>query len=106
MGFDAPSHWLIIIALAVVIFGYKKLPDASRSLGRSLRIFKTEIKGMSEDDKAREAAATVEAPAVVPAAEAPVATAPAATAPVVAAPVAQPAPVAQVTPVAEPTHAE
>ena len=56
MGLDAPSHWLIVIGLAIVIFGYKKLPDAARSVGRSLRIFKTEIKGMNEDDKARDAA--------------------------------------------------
>lgn len=78
MGFDQPWHWLVVIALAAVLFGYKRLPEASRSLGRSLRIFKTEIKGMGEDDKAREAAAApaVEvAPAVV---EAPTASAPAA----------------------------
>ena len=45
-------------SLVIALFGYKKMPDAARSLGRSLRIFKTEIKGMSEDDKAREARAT------------------------------------------------
>lgn len=66
MGFDQPWHWLVVIALAAVLFGYKRLPEASRSLGRSLRIFKTEIKGMGEDDKAREAAAT---PVVPPQAE-------------------------------------
>jgi sec-independent protein translocase protein TatA len=50
---DAPWHWVILAAVVIALFGYRKLPDASRSLGRSLRIFKTEIKGMSEDDKAR-----------------------------------------------------
>jgi sec-independent protein translocase protein TatA len=54
---DSPSHWVIVAILAIALFGYKKLPDASRSLGRSLRIFKTEIKGMTEDDRARESAA-------------------------------------------------
>ena len=49
-----PGH---LIALAdrravVLFFGWKQLPDMARSVGRSLRIFKTEIKGMSEDDKA------------------------------------------------------
>jgi sec-independent protein translocase protein TatA len=39
---------LIILAI-LLLFGYKKLPDASRSLGRSLRIFKGEMKGMKED---------------------------------------------------------
>ena len=54
---EAPWHWVIVALVVVALFGYKKLPDAARSLGRSLRIFKTEIKGMGEDDKAREAAA-------------------------------------------------
>lgn len=53
MGWDAPWHWVVVAILVIALFGYKKLPDAARSLGRSLRIFKTEIKGMSEDDKAR-----------------------------------------------------
>jgi sec-independent protein translocase protein TatA len=54
-GADAPWHWLILIVLVVALFGYKKLPDAARSLGRSMRIFKTEIKGMTEDDAVRDA---------------------------------------------------
>jgi sec-independent protein translocase protein TatA len=54
-GADAPWHWLILAIVVVALFGYKKLPDAARSLGRSMRIFKTEIKGMSEDDAARAA---------------------------------------------------
>ena len=55
MGFDSPSHWLILGLVVLVLFGYKKLPEMSRSVGRSLRIFKTEMKGMTEDDSAREA---------------------------------------------------
>ena len=47
---------LIILAI-LLLFGYKKLPDASRSLGRSLRIFKGEMKGMKDDDvRAKDAA--------------------------------------------------
>ena len=57
MEFVSPGHLIVLaIVVAVLFFGWKQLPDMSRSLGRSLRIFKTEIKGMSEDDKAREAA--------------------------------------------------
>ncbi|MBX6390236.1 MAG: Sec-independent protein translocase subunit TatA, partial [Frankia sp.] len=42
---------IIIIAIVIlVLFGAKKLPEASRSLGRSLRIFKAETKGLREDD--------------------------------------------------------
>jgi len=42
---------ILIIALVIlVLFGSKKLPDAARSLGRSMRILKTEVKGMHDDD--------------------------------------------------------
>ncbi len=58
-GWDAPWHWVVLAIVVIALFGYKKLPDAARSLGRSLRIFKTEIKGMSEDDKKRESAEVV-----------------------------------------------
>ncbi|HVW80216.1 MAG TPA: Sec-independent protein translocase subunit TatA [Mycobacteriales bacterium] len=40
----------IIAVVVLVLFGSKKLPDAARSLGRSMRIMKTEIKGLHEDD--------------------------------------------------------
>ena len=76
MGFDSPSHWLIVALVVLVLFGYKKLPEMSRSVGRSLRIFKTEMKGMSEDDSARQAetqppasAAPAAAPPAVPPAQ-------------------------------------
>jgi sec-independent protein translocase protein TatA len=35
----------------VILFGAKRLPDSARSLGRSLRIFKSEMKDMKNDDK-------------------------------------------------------
>ena len=55
MELFSPGHLIVLaIVVAVLFFGWKQLPDMSRSLGRSLRIFKTEIKGMGEDDKARE----------------------------------------------------
>lgn len=68
LGLDAPSHWAILVVAALVLFGYKKLPEMSRSLGRSLRIFKTEMKGMTDDDAARDAAdaQNPEPPAAVP----------------------------------------
>jgi sec-independent protein translocase protein TatA len=56
MGWESPSHWVIIALVVLVLFGYKKLPEMSRSVGRSLRIFKTELKGMGKDDEARESA--------------------------------------------------
>src|SRR3954468_2944775 len=72
MGWEAPWHWVIVAIIVIALFGYKKMPDAARSLGRSLRIFKTEIKGMSDDDKAREAAKDSTAQPVTDAAPTPV----------------------------------
>jgi sec-independent protein translocase protein TatA len=39
---------LIIAALVLLLFGAKRLPDAARGLGRSLRIFKAETKGLQD----------------------------------------------------------
>jgi sec-independent protein translocase protein TatA len=55
MGEFSPWHLLILAAVFVLLFGAKKLPDAARSMGKSLRIFKTEIKGMHDDDQPPEA---------------------------------------------------
>jgi sec-independent protein translocase protein TatA len=41
---------LIVLLVILVLFGGKKLPDAARGLGRSLRIFKSEVKQLREDD--------------------------------------------------------
>ena len=48
-GIGAPEIILIILAI-LLLFGYKKLPEASRSLGRSMRIFKSETKGLRSGD--------------------------------------------------------
>ncbi len=50
-GFSHLTGWhLAIIAVVVlVLFGSKKMPDAARSFGRSLRIFKAETKGLMDD---------------------------------------------------------
>ena len=40
---------LVIALAAMVLFGWKRLPDASRSLGRSIRVFRSEIAGMRTD---------------------------------------------------------
>jgi sec-independent protein translocase protein TatA len=45
---------IIILALLLLLFGAKRLPDAARGLGRSLRIFKAETKGLRDDEDERE----------------------------------------------------
>ena len=56
MGGLQPWHWVIVIAIFVLLFGAKRLPDAARSLGKSMRIFKSEIKEMQTDSKPEAAA--------------------------------------------------
>jgi len=46
-----PSHILILLIVVLVLFGAKRLPDSARSLGRSMRIFKSEMKEMNRDEK-------------------------------------------------------
>ena len=46
-----PSHILILLLVVLVLFGAKRLPDSARSLGKSMRIFKNEMKEMKQQDK-------------------------------------------------------
>lgn len=65
MGNIGWTEILILALILVLLFGAAKLPNMARSLGRSMRIFKSEMKEMKNDDKP-----AVEAPAVSPEAEA------------------------------------
>ena len=44
-------HIVIIVALVALLFGAKRMPDAARSVGQSLRIFKSEMKAASAEGK-------------------------------------------------------
>ena len=57
----SPTHIAIILTAFIVLFGYKKLPDATRSIGRSMRIFKSEVKGL-HDERAEAVPAPVDQP--------------------------------------------
>ena len=52
MGSLSPWHWAILAVVVILLFGAKKLPDAARSLGKSMRIFKSEIREMQTEGKA------------------------------------------------------
>ena len=51
MGALSPWHWAILILVLVLLFGSKRLPDAARSLGKSMRIFKSEVKELQAEQK-------------------------------------------------------
>lgn len=52
IGGIGPMEIAIVLVIALIVLGPKKLPDAGRSLGRGLREFKGAITG-SDDDKDR-----------------------------------------------------
>jgi sec-independent protein translocase protein TatA len=65
--FDSPWKILIVAVVIIVLFGSRKLPDAARSLGKSMRILKTEVSGLHEDEAAQvqPTAAEIQAPPAV-----------------------------------------
>ncbi|MGD1171301.1 Sec-independent protein translocase subunit TatA [Mycobacterium seoulense] len=56
MGSLSPWHWAILAVVVILLFGAKKLPDAARSLGKSMRIFKSELREMQSENKAEPSA--------------------------------------------------
>ena len=92
MDLLAPSHLIIILLVALVVFGPKKLPELGRGLGRGMRDFKDAMSGDDDairrreaaDEAAQEAAGISAAPAAVTASSA------VASEPVIAQPTAHP----------------
>lgn len=64
-------EWIIIVAVLLLLFGAKKLPDMARSVGQSARVFKGEMKGLKDDettpDSGKPAEDAKSAPQVLPA---------------------------------------
>lgn len=44
------TELLLILAVVILLFGAKRLPDAARSLGRSMRVFKSEVREMNNEN--------------------------------------------------------
>lgn len=63
-GFGWP-HLLIIAALIIILFGAKRLPDAARGLGKSMHIFRSEMRDMHAEDDGKSAAQPAAQPQVV-----------------------------------------
>lgn len=49
-GMPQGAEWLIILAIVILVFGAAKLPELARGTGQALRIFKTETKGLRDDE--------------------------------------------------------
>ena len=44
-----PTHILLLVLVLVILFGAKRLPDSAKSVAKSLRIFKSEMKEGKEE---------------------------------------------------------
>jgi sec-independent protein translocase protein TatA len=64
-----PWHIIIVVGLALLFFGGKKLPELGKGLGEGLKGFKEGMKGITSDDTPKP---TEQAHAVTPKPEAPV----------------------------------
>ena len=56
-------HWLVVGAVFILLFGAKRLPDAARGVGRSLRILKSEVSAMNLENADGDAPVADGAPA-------------------------------------------
>jgi sec-independent protein translocase protein TatA len=57
----------VLLIIALIVFGPKKLPDLGRSLGKGLREFKGSISGENDDDEKPQVTEQVTAPVTSPA---------------------------------------
>jgi sec-independent protein translocase protein TatA len=58
--FDSPWKVLIVAVVLIVLFGSKKMPDAARSLGRSMRILKAEVSNLHPDEESTDRTAVTD----------------------------------------------
>ncbi|MER7113085.1 Sec-independent protein translocase subunit TatA [Saccharomonospora azurea] len=62
-----PWHLIILVLVVVLLFGAKRLPDAARSIGKSMKIFKAETKDMRASGETSDPAAAGTATGAQPA---------------------------------------
>ena len=55
MGSFSIGHWLIVLAIIVLLFGAKKIPELAKGLGKGIKTFKAEM-----EDKTHEKSENVE----------------------------------------------
>ncbi|WP_421733781.1 Sec-independent protein translocase subunit TatA [Cellulomonas sp.] len=91
-------HVLIVLLVVVLLFGAKRLPDLAKSVGQSMKIFKSEVKDLRDDETPATPSTPVPPAVVTPAGVTPVG------APPVVPPVVESQYVTPVRPVEEPSE--
>jgi sec-independent protein translocase protein TatA len=61
MGALSPVHWAIIAGVVLLMFGSKRLPDAARAVGQSMRILRAETSQLHTEKVSTEKTATEQA---------------------------------------------
>jgi sec-independent protein translocase protein TatA len=54
MGMLRPWHIIVLVIVILLLFGARRLPDLARSVGQSLKIFKSEVKDLTDDGKSND----------------------------------------------------
>jgi sec-independent protein translocase protein TatA len=57
LGNIGPLEIIVVLIIALIVFGPKRLPELGNSLGKGIREFKDSVTGESKDDEAQEDAA-------------------------------------------------
>jgi sec-independent protein translocase protein TatA len=72
-GLESPMHLLVVLIIAILVLGPKKLPEAARGLGTGIRQFKESLDGKHDETAAAPVVAPAATTAPAPAAAAPTA---------------------------------
>jgi sec-independent protein translocase protein TatA len=57
-------HLIIVLVVVLLLFGATKLPALAKAVGQSARIFRSEVKGMKDDDVKTDSTAPAQTPTV------------------------------------------
>lgn len=56
--FNSPTQILVVLLIIVLLFGASRLPNTARQMGRSMRIFRSEMKEMKAENPGKPKAST------------------------------------------------
>ena len=49
MGSFSIGHWLVVLAIIVLLFGAKKIPELAKGLGKGIKTFKAEMEDITPE---------------------------------------------------------